>query len=197
MTTDPHIYKGEHNDLRISSTSDPEVIEVEMNNRSERRGFWTEVPVARVRSMLAASAPAGSYTRTDEDWKDRAEKAEQERDHLAKVLATTARQRDDADKRNARPLTPDAITDEVVERGRSFMWDEFEIDLEPAEVEEVLTAALAEPTRPEGAEELKHPVIVALAGMDSTRVHGLTQEDIEGLCDRLAREGVRVTEEQS
>lgn len=61
----------------------------------------------------------------------------------------------------------------------------------------LLAALTPEPQRPEGAADLKHPVIQSLAGMDSTRVHGLTQEDIEGLCDRLAERGIRSTGAES
>ena len=95
----------------------------------------------------------------------RAEKAEKERDHLATVLATTARQRDEADKRDAHPLTPDAITDEMVLR---FMntYDRLNDGSKDAPslnhftaartflTRRALTAALT-PARPEGAEEIE------------------------------------------
>ena len=93
----------------------------------------------------------------------RALKAEKERDHLATVLETTARQRDEADKRNALPLTPDAITDEMIERARTA-WNRSSAlgnDL----WRDVLAAALTEPpTRPEGAEELARLIATADVG---------------------------------
>lgn len=139
----------------------------------------------------------------------RAEKAEQELEQsrrgygaLMDKLATTARQRDEADKR-ASSASPRPLTADDYERGVPVLRDAcpegFKLSIPAHEaVRAIVDAALTPPpSRPEGAEDLKHPVVVALAGMDSTRVHGLTQEDIEGLCDRLAERGVRVTEEQS
>ena len=80
----------------------------------------------------------------------RADKAEMERDHFRKVAATF---RDKFNASESRPLTPDAITDEMVERARrayrGTVWgdDAFR---------KVLEAALTEPPqRPEGAEEIE------------------------------------------
>lgn len=67
------------------------------------------------------------------------EKVEQERDHLTTTLATTARQRDEADKRNARPLKP---TNAMVERGMAH------IEEKPWTVRSLLTAALTEDDTP-------------------------------------------------
>ena len=102
----------------------------------------------------------------------RAEKAERARDHLATVLATTTRQRDEADKRNARPLTADDITDEMVERALMV-----NADLFPKTVRRMLTAALT-PARPEGAEKVE------------AVLHQYWSGDINGddLADRIAEE---------
>ncbi|WP_087484000.1 hypothetical protein [Brachybacterium massiliense] len=159
----------------------PAGISIEAQSREDEWESATAGPFTpeQLRAALDEVAPAGSYTRTDEeDWQARAEKAEQERgaarvagrlalqqrdaekeradeaeqarDHLATVLATTARQRDEADKRNARPLTPDAI--------ESVLHDVLPLSTEHLEADDIaniasdLHAALTEPTRPEGAE---------------------------------------------
>lgn len=169
-----------------------------------------QVSTVALRAALDEVAPAGSYTRTDEDWKARAEKAEEERDHLATVLETTARQRDEADKRNARPLTPYAMTarehldaaweaahvpaDGIIPEGRMFL------DRGTAGVVVVGAAGndLASrgsswerrlvdpptPARPEGAEEIE----ALLTG---------SYAEPRYVADFLAEHGVRVvTEEQ-
>ena len=117
----------------------------------------------------------------------RALKAEKERDHLATVLETTARQRDEADKRNALPLTPDAITDEMIERARTA-WNRSSAlgnDL----WRDVLAAALTEPPkRPEGAEDWEDWLIEAMPH------ESMPDEDIALLADRIAQ---RLNEERS
>ena len=60
MTTDPHIYQGEFCDLHIRPSDAPESVEVEVFNRKRKNSLWVEVPVTKVRSMLAASVPPGS-----------------------------------------------------------------------------------------------------------------------------------------
>ena len=82
------------------------------------------------------------WKRVVREYKDALEKAEQERD---KALA-------DAE---SRPLTPDAITDEMVERGRSAYWGPAYGGSVEERVLAILTAALTEPTRPEGAEKVE------------------------------------------
>ena len=60
------------------------------------------------------------------------------------------------EKAESRPLTPDAITDEMVKRAR-VAWLGANINLTPdGFVREILTAALTEPPkRPEGAEDIE------------------------------------------
>ena len=180
--------------LRLSTgslTAGPGEITVKVTERFRGREAVAAVhvdPVA-LRAALDEVAPAGSYTRTDEGWQARAEKAEQERDHLATVLATTARQRDEADKRNARPLTPDAITDEMIERARTA-WNRSSAignDL----WRDALAAALTEPPkRPEGAEEME----ALIGSWERSELLGqnLTADDLNSLADHLAERGVRV-----
>ena len=76
------------------------------------------------------------------EYKDALEKAVRERDE---ALA-------DAE---SRPLTPDDITDEMVERGRSAYWGPTYGGSVEERVLAILTAALTEPTRPEGAEKVE------------------------------------------
>ena len=55
-----------------------------------------------------------------------------------------------------RPLTPDAITDEMVERGRSAYWGPTYGGSVVGRVRAILAAALTEPPkRPEGAEDIE------------------------------------------
>ena len=83
------------------------------------------------------------WKRVVREYKDALEKAEQERD---KALA-------DAE---SRPLTPDAITDEMVERGRSAYWGPAYGGSVVGRVRAILAAALTEPpARPEGAEDIE------------------------------------------
>ena len=118
----------------------------------------------------------GAYTRHEKhaptywkgvvrEYKDALEKAVRERD---KALA-------DAE---SRPLTPDAITDEMVERGRSAYWGPAYGGSVEERVLAILTAALTEPTRPEGAEKVE------------AVLHQYWSGDINGddLADRIAEE---------
>ena len=99
------------------------------------------------------------------EYKDALEKAVRERDE---ALA-------DAE---SRPLTPDDITDEMVERGRSAYWGPACGGSVEERVLAILTAALTEPTRPEGAEKVE------------AVLHQYWSGDINGddLADRIAEE---------
>ena len=99
------------------------------------------------------------------EYKVALEKAERERDE---ALA-------DAE---SRPLTPDDITDEMVERGRSAYWGPAYGGSVEERVLAILTAALTEPTRPEGAEKVE------------AVLHQYWSGDINGddLADRIAEE---------
>ena len=62
--------------------------------------------------------------------------------------------KDALEKAESRPLTPDAITNEMVERGQDAYWGN-ERTVE-GRVRAILTAALTEPpARPEGAEDIE------------------------------------------
>ena len=82
-----------------------------------------------------------------------------------------------------RPLTPDAITDEMIERGRSAYWGPtYGLNVQER-VRAILTAALIEPpARPEGAERWEDFLI------DSLDYQALTDQQIADLADRIAEE---------
>ena len=86
--------------------------------------------------------------------------------------------KDALEKAESRPLTPDAITDEMVERGRSAYWGPAFGGSVEERVLAILTAALTEPTRPEGAEKVEAVLRQYWSG------------DINGddLADRIAEE---------
>ena len=73
------------------------------------------------------------------------------------ALEKAVRERDEAlADAEPRPLTPDAITDEMVERARNVQSFEGRLSPTPRLVREMLTAALTEPpARPEGAEGIE------------------------------------------
>ena len=75
-----------------------------------------------------------------------------------------------------RPLTPDAVTDEMVERALVV-----NADLRPETVRRMLTAALTEPpARPEGAEDIEALVEESLSG------DALSDAQVRALADFLA-----------
>ena len=94
------------------------------------------------------------------------------------ALDKAVRERDEAlADAESRPLTPDAITNEMVERGQDAYWGN-ERTVE-GRVRAILTAALTEPpARPEGAEKVE------------AVLHQYWSGDINGddLADRIAEE---------
>ena len=85
--------------------------------------------------------------------------------------------KDALEKAESRPLAPDAITNEMVERGQDAYWGN-ERTVE-GRVRAILTAALTEPpARPEGAEKVE------------AVLHQYWSGDIDGddLADRIAEE---------
>ena len=100
----------------------------------------------------------------------------------ADCYVNTAWLRDRLNDLDPRPLTPDDITDEMVRRGAQAETPAGTRYLRPHEVLEVLTAALTEPTRPEGAERWEDFLI------DSLDYQALTDQQITDLADRIAEE---------
>ena len=143
-----------------------------------------------------AQGTVGALIAELEHHRARAEKVEQERDHW-KREADNANE-DLAHLRAAvsRPLTPEAITDEMVERARKrgselvgALWD-------PEVVEAMLTAALTpEPERPDGAEELGELIGTWTASEDIAPAQ-LPTGSLATLADFLAEHGVRVVGEE-
>ena len=101
----------------------------------------------------------------------------------ADCYVNTAWLRDRVNDLDPHPLTPDAITDEMVKRAR-VAWLGANINLTPdGFVREILTAALTEPPkRPEGAERWEDFLI------DSLDYQALTDQQITDLADRIAEE---------
>ena len=92
------------------------------------------------RAVVDHSTNARCWMQTSEEWQATAEEWEKR--------ARAAEQ--------PRPLTPDAITDEMVERGRSAYWGPTYGGSVDERVRAILTAALTEPpARPEGAEDIE------------------------------------------
>lgn len=122
--------------------------------------------------------------RERDDAVSRAEKAEHERDAWKDIAQQTARSIEALRAEQPRPLTPDDITDEMVERA----WNRW-LDLNPLDRDSMrltLTAALTEPpARPEGAEELAAAMEARLGEF------ALEHIDVDGLADHLATLGYR------
>ena len=113
-----------------------------------------------------------------------AEKAERERDEAWNRAAETSK--------SPRPLTPDDITDEMVERARNAPSFDGRLSPTPRLVREMLTAALTEPpTRPEGAEEIEAVLREEWSFSDEDG----GEEAFADLAGRLAQRGFRVVSE--
>ena len=94
----------------------------------------------------------------------------------ADCYVNTAWLRDRVNDLDPRPLTPDAVTDEMVERALVV-----NADLRPETVRRMLTAALTEPpARPEGAEDIEALVEESLSG------DALSAAQVRALADFLA-----------
>ena len=109
------------------------------------------------------------------EYKGALEKAEQERD---KALA-------DAE---SRPLTPDAITDEMVERARNAPSFDGRLSPTPRLVREMLTAALTEPpARPDGAERFDPIVDAAIRGYPDSTSPNLVRAISDAIAEEMNR----------
>ncbi|MGP9682041.1 hypothetical protein [Brachybacterium sp. AOP3-A1-3] len=170
------------------------------------RSLVQERDEAKAEAAMCQTSLRGQIRRAEQA-EDTLLMVQQQRDHLRATLATTARQRDEADKRAAtaspRPLTADDITDEMVERGaRQYIEEDYTSwERSPAlaknnareSVRGILEAALTPPpSRPEGAEGLADD----LSGWDEMDDYGnrrFTHEELDDLADHLAALGYRKT----
>ena len=119
------------------------------------------------RAVVDHSTNARCWMQTSEEWQATAEEWEKR--------ARAAEQ--------PRPLTPDAITNEMVERARSAYWGPTYGGSVVGRIRAILTAALTEPpARPEGAERWEDFLI------DSLDYQALTDQQITDLADRIAEE---------
>ena len=197
-----------------SLTAGPGEITVKVSERFRGREEVAAVHVdpAALRAALDEVAPSGSYARTDEplgaytrhespDYADGGvaaalieKEAEQQTAEVRELRAALSREiargnalQDALDATESRPLTPDAITDEMVERARDAFTkhSSVHVTIGPDLVRKTITAALTEPpARPEGAEDLQR----AMADLD--------MDDPAGFADLLAERGVRVVGEE-
>lgn len=194
-------------------------------HRSYRGRTWTDEPAdyadggvtaAAIENEVVSPERARSLVQERDEWKarflkggdlfsrerTRAEKAEQELEQsrrgygaLMDKLATTARQRDEADRNDRpRPLTVDDITDEMRIRAWRAMreWENREWSLTHEQAGDmVLRAALTPPpSRPEGAEEIERLLTEDLGDFSPPATP-------EAIADLLAVRGVRVTGAES
>ena len=133
---------------------------------------------------------------------DRAEKAERERDEVRDAWEGAVESVKEANSlinslraAESRPLTADDVTDEMVDRGLDALDEEAAVSVTIPTMRAVLTAALTEPTRPEGAEEIEE---VLWNGSEDDEMTVLDSEDRRLISNYLASRGVRVVaEEQS
>ena len=110
------------------------------------------------------------------------------------ALEKAVRERDEAlADAESRPLTPDDITDEMIERGRSAYWGPTFGGSVVGRVRAILAAALTEPpARPEGAGDIE----AVLREEWSFSDEGGGEEAFADLAERLAKRGVRVVGEE-
>ena len=121
----------------------------------------------------------------------RAEKAERERDEARDAVSAAHHAMQEARERfraaEPRPLSPDAITDEMVERVRDYVSTNTGLTHTRREIRGVLTAAFAEPTR------LTELQVLAKVSAYMDEAGG---EGIDAVTDFLAERGVRVVTEE-
>ena len=129
------------------------------------------------RAVVDHSTNARCWMQTSEEWQATAEEWEKR--------ARAAEQ--------PRPLTPDAITDEMIKRARNAPSFDGRISPTPELVREMLTAALTEPpARPEGAGDIEAVLREEWSFSDEDG----GEEAFADLAERLAKRGVRVVGEE-
>ena len=153
----------------------------------EQEAEEPDAEVRELRSVLAREIARGNALQ------DALEKAERERDEARATKDMHKRRADEerarADAAESRPLTPDAITDEMVERAFNLADGIEAVVINKTIMRDALIAALTEPpARPEGAEDWEDWLIHNLD------YESLTDQQIEDLANRVAQ---RVNEERS
>ena len=168
-----------------------------------RRGETTGEVLARLQATLARLLDeADAELREEADGGGAAALIEKEveqpdaevrelRSALARELARGNALQDALDAAESRPLTPDAITDEMVGRGRTAYPSGSD-----RLIRAILTAALTDPpARPEGAEKIDGIVEDWMNTLDEDPALG-EADDRGSLADFLAEHGVRVVTEE-
>lgn len=160
--------------------------EAERANRAERAladVHERDETVARLETRLTEA----EYDRNS--WKSTAIKA------MAEVERAECHDciRDAAVIEKTRTLTPEDIGEDMIERGCRAWADSSTFASFEGKIRSVLTAALTEPPRPEGVEDIE----ALLEGMPADLIGGpLTAHEARTLADHLATHGVRVTTEE-
>ncbi|MFE7605749.1 hypothetical protein ACFU1Q_11365 [Brachybacterium paraconglomeratum] len=170
----------------------------------EFAALWKETTREHVGRARTAHSYADAARVAHADVLTRAEKAEQERDEALRTLKEVLDSHDETLREIAegkyaaesRPLTPDAIDDEMVRRAKAELEARAGGDYYPETIEAVLTAALTEPpARPEGAEEIERLLMDAdRDGGEVYRTDGYTRL-ADYLAEGLSKGGVRVVGE--
>lgn len=144
-------------------------IEAEVVSPERARSLVQERNEAKAEAAMCQTSLRGQIRRAEQA-EDTLIMVQQQRDHLRATLATTARQRDEADKRAAtaspRPLTADELTDDAIRRARVAWLENAQYEGCPSAptIRAMFAAALTPPpSRPEGAEELQALILQAEA----------------------------------
>lgn len=172
-------------------------IEAEVVSPERARSLVQERNEAKAEAAMCQTSLRGQIRRAEQA-EDTLLMVQQQRDHLRATLATTARQRDEADKRAAtaspRPLTADGVLGDAdaLKRGMDALTDFVAAghDVEASQIARqgaamvVIRAALTPLSpRPEGAEELES----FLVGLDYLHDEtGASRADLATLANDLA-----------
>ena len=176
---------------------DAEKAEQERDEANERAEKHRRAVVDHSTNARCWMQTSEEWQATAEEWEKRARAAEQDKEWWIKRTelfsqmyhGTLLRQKA---AEQPRPLTPDAITDEMVERARNAPSFDGRLSPTPRLVREMLTAALTEPpTRPEGAEEIEAVLREEWSFGDEDG----GEEAFADLAGRLAQRGFRVVSE--
>ena len=140
---------------------DAEKAEQERDEANERAEKHRRAVVDHSTNARCWMQTSEEWQATAEEWEKRARAAEQDKEWWIKRTelfsqmyhGTLLRQKA---AEQPRPLTPDAINNEMVERGRSAYWGPTYGGSVEERVRAILAAALTEPpARPEGAEDIE------------------------------------------
>lgn len=179
---------------RAASTTDEDPFELAVLYRDQRddalamAALWKEAARKLVRDQQPLRYSLRLADRVGDALARRVEEAEKEQDATRESLREANEVVKSLRAEQPRPLTPDAITDEMVKRARRSLKRATACDYSNSTIQGVLTAALTEPPkRPDGAEEIE--TLIREANLEG-------EGTASKLADRLASRGVRVVAEE-